>query len=185
MGQEVSEAMQTIKGTTRAPTLGQLLKPPRAIPMALVIGLSLVAGLLVGMFWAYNLAPTEVINVGVYRLHPTARDQWVKFVAIAYYAKAYDANATISLLAQVEDPGGTVARLAGASREGSIEKAALQAVQGLATQAGLGTPAPQASGIFSDIIAFLVPAALLSAVTLVGALGWRVLRNRRDASQSF
>lgn len=173
--------MQTINNATTTPSLGQLLKPPRTIPIPLIIGISLVLGLLIGMFWAYQLAPAQAVNVGVHRLNPTARDQWVKFAAIAYYSKAYDANATISLLAQIEDPSGTVARLAASSRDGTIEKEALLAIQGLATQAGLGTPAPKPDGILSDLITVFVPAALLSALTLVGALGWRVLNQRRGS----
>ena len=87
-----------------------LLKPylPSLKTLAILVG-----GLLIGLFWAYVLAPTVYYNSDPRTLHQSWQDEWVKLLADRY---ALQTNSDISaniidLLTRVDDPVGIVDRL--------------------------------------------------------------------------
>ncbi len=113
----------------------------------------LVGGLLLGLLWAYALAPTVYYNSDPRTLHQSWQDEWVKLLADRY---ALPTNTDISaniidLLGRVDDPVGIVDRLiAQPGEEANLGK--LQAIRPLAEQAepiAVAAPEPKALSAIS------------------------------------
>src|SRR5690606_30895632 len=86
-----------------------LLKPYMPKPSTL---LALVVGVLVGLIWAYLIAPTIYYDADPSTLHQSWQDEWVKLLADRYDAANADVSANIvDLLGRVDDPVGIIDRL--------------------------------------------------------------------------
>ncbi len=147
-----------------------LLKPylPSGKTLAVLVG-----GLLIGLFWAYVLAPTVYYNSDPRTLHQSWQDEWVKLLADRY---ALQTNSDISaniidLLTRVDDPVGIVDRLsAEPGEEGNLGK--LQAIRPLAEQAEpLAVAAPEPSAL-GNILPFIIAPIVVVVVGSIVAVIW-------------
>lgn len=129
-----------------------------------------------GLLWAYNIAPVQFYNAAPSQLSPGARDQWVKFVANSY-PDTYDETTTIDLLRQVEDPVGTIDRLISADTSPQPTRITinLQNIRPLAEQAQPGTKAPSGGNILTSILAFILAIVAYIIIVNVFALLWGLL----------
>jgi hypothetical protein len=137
--------------------------------------LLVMVGVLIGLIWAWGIAPTIFYDADVSQLSSSNRDQYLKLVASAYDSNLYSAEVTRELLARVEDPGGNIARLANAATGGTQEAVILDSVRELANAANPGTPAPQPPGSIEALVPVLVPFLLVLILTPVIVLLWRML----------
>lgn len=136
----------------------------------------LIVGILIGMLCAYVLYPVVFYDANPHQLSGVYRDQWVKLVAASYNggsSSQYDAETVKALLALVEQPGDTVARLVSGTQ--GVEQRNLQAIQALATEVNPGRAAPRDAGIIASLLSFLVPIIVVTVVTPVLVLIWRLL----------
>src|SRR5689334_20517754 len=85
-----------------------LLKPYMPKPKTIIM---LLVGFLIGLIWAYAIAPTIYYNADPNTLHQSWQDEWVKLLAQRYAANPNTGQDMPGLLAQVDDPAGIVARL--------------------------------------------------------------------------
>ncbi len=147
-----------------------LLKPylPSLKTLAILVG-----GLLIGLFWAYVLAPTVYYNSDPRTLHQSWQDEWVKLLADRY---ALQTNSDISaniidLLTRVDDPVGIVDRLsAEPGEEANLGK--LQAIRPLAEQAEpLAVSAPEPSAL-GNILPFIIAPIVVVLVGSIVAVIW-------------
>lgn len=148
------------------------------LPSLRFMMLGLIAFLL-GMVWAYNIAPIQFYNAAPSQLSPSARDQWVRFVAISY-PDVYNEEEAVRLLRQVEDPAGTVQRLiesdAGVANGQPLRiTVELQEIQDIAQQAQPGIEAPSQGSILSSIFTFIIAAIAYLIIINVFALAWGLL----------
>lgn len=142
------------------------------LPKPRTIGL-LTLAFLVGMIWAYGVAPARFYNGSPSQMSAGGRDQWVKLVAGSYTAGLYSDQQTLLLLQQIENPAGTVNRLIG-TETGQVQ-VSLQEILPLAQQAGAGRSAPSSGNIISSILTFVL--AIIAFVLFINifALLWGLI----------
>ncbi len=145
------------------------------LPKARFILLGTIAFLL-GMVWAYNIAPVQFFDASPSELSQGARDQWVKFVANSY-PESYDDETTVQLLEQIEDPVGAIDRIIAADNSPQPTQITvnLQNIRPLAEQAQPGTSAPSGGTILSSILAFVLAIIGYIIIINVFALLWGLL----------
>ena len=119
-----------------------------------------------GLIWAYSVAPVKFYNAAPHQLSSGARDQWVKFVANSY-PDSYGEETTIRLLREIEDPVGTIDRLIASDTSAQPEQVTinLQNIRPLAEQAQPGTDAPSGGSIIASILGFIF--AVLAYIIIV------------------
>jgi hypothetical protein len=139
--------------------------------------LAVVLAFVFGLIWAYGIAPTIYYDGAPYQLNQSARDQWLRMVAVSYSAGAYDEETTRSLLSQVEDPAENIQRLI--QTETGVVQAALQDVQRLAFNPDgtvlQGRPAPEPEGILSQIAPAIIGVIVVIIAALILSPIWRLL----------
>ncbi len=147
-----------------------LLKPymPKGKTLAVLIG-----GILLGLLWAYLLAPTVYYDADPRSLHQSWQDEWVKLLADRYAATTNaDISANITdLLSRVDDPVGIITRLMNTpGEEANFGK--LQTILPLAQNAqAAAVQAPQPS-IVGNILPFIIAPLVLVIVGTIVAILW-------------
>jgi hypothetical protein len=147
-----------------------LLKPymPKARTLAILVG-----GVLLGLFWAYVLAPAIFYDTDPRSLHQSWQDEWVKLLSDRYAATTNTdiSGNIIDLLRRVDDPLGIVDRLMVTPGE-EANVARLQAIRPFAEQAQPNAvTAPQPS-IIGNILPFIVAPIVIVIVGSIVAILW-------------
>lgn len=97
-----------------------------------LIGLTVfVVGLIIGLAWAYGVAPTIWQNAGPVNLSDSFQAEWVKLVALQY-TETNDPNLARDMLGQVGDPGPIIQNLITQNQNDRELVGRLTAVQNLA-----------------------------------------------------
>lgn len=135
----------------------------------------LIVGLLIGMAWAYVLAPVVYYDGTPNELRQADQDQWVRMVAASYASGMYDEATVVGLLQRIDSPAETVQRLLSTAPEGSVEQRNLQSIVDPANSASPGTSAPQDAGLLSSILTFIVAILVVMIVTPIFVVVWRLL----------
>lgn len=150
-----------------------LLKP--YMPSGKTLAL-LVVGVLIGLFWAYVLAPAIFYDADPSTLQQSWQDEWVKLIADRNAASNFDVSANlVDLLRRVDDPVGIVDRLSVTEgEEANFER--LQAIRPLAEQAAAAgaASAPQPN-VLSNILPFIVAPIVIVIIAVIVALLWGLL----------
>lgn len=146
-----------------------LLKPYMPKPSTL---LALVVGVLVGLIWAYLIAPTIYYDADPSTLHQSWQDEWVKLLADRYDAANADVSANIvDLLGRVDDPVGIIDRLSNTPGE-EANVANLQAIRPFAEQAEpTAVEAPQPNTV-ANILPFIIAPIVVVIVGSIVAVLW-------------
>lgn len=143
-----------------------LIKPH--LPRLAVI-IALVIGVLVGLIWGYNIAPTVYYDGDPASLQQTWQDEWVKLLADRYAAPSnFDISANIvDLLSRVDDPLGIVDRLINSPAEAdNVGK--LQAIRPLAEAAeNSAVTAPQPNDTVASLRPFILAPIILVILATV------------------
>jgi hypothetical protein len=149
-----------------------LLKPYMPKSQTLLV---LVLGVLVGLLWAYVLAPTIYYDADPSTLHQSWQDEWVKLLADRYDAANADVSANITdLLSRVDDPIGVIDRLINTPGE-EANVANLQAIRPFAEAAEPNAvQAPQPS-IVSNILPLIVAPIVVVILGTIVAIVWGML----------
>ncbi|MBL8145466.1 MAG: hypothetical protein JNL34_03695 [Anaerolineae bacterium] len=127
-----------------------LLRP--YIPRGTVIG-ALIAGVIVGLFWAYALAPAVYYDADPSTLHQSWQDEWVKLIADRNAAANFDIGDNLTyLLSRVDNPLEIVDRLIATPGE-EANSARLQAIRPYAEAA----EATAVSAPYPSTLANLLP----------------------------
>src|SRR5664279_3986403 len=131
-----------------------LLKPymPKGKTLAVLAG-----GILLGLLWAYTIAPTIYYDSDPRSLHQSWQDEWVKLLADRYAGTTTaDISANITdLLSRVDDPLGIVDRLIAAPGE-EANQAKLQAIRPFAQQAEPNAVQAPQPNFTANILPFIV-----------------------------
>ncbi|MFW5748714.1 MAG: hypothetical protein ACOCYT_03790 [Chloroflexota bacterium] len=131
----------------------------------------MVISFLVGMFWAYNLAPVQFYNAAPHQMRDEHQDQYVIGVAASALAGIYNDEGVATLLNRVDSPAQRVERLKG---RGGQTEAALEAVDEIA-QSVPGRDMPSAGNIFTTVIEVIVAVVAFVLVASVVAIAWGLL----------
>lgn len=147
-----------------------LLKPymPKARTLAILIG-----GVLLGLFWAYALAPAIFYDADPSTLHQSWQDEWVKLLADRYaLATNTDLSANITdLLSRIDNPLGVVDRLIATPGE-EANRGKLEAIRPFAEQAQpLAVQAPQPN-ILANILPFIIAPIIIGILAVIVAILW-------------
>lgn len=134
----------------------------------------LLLGLIIGLIWAYVIAPVQFAGANPHRLNQAAQDQWILMVGGSYSRQFYNEDETRALLNQVENPASAVERMLQDPARNDFDRAALRDVQPIASTV-VGTPAPVYPGIINEIINILIPMLLIVVIVPIVALVWRML----------
>ncbi|MBN2469919.1 MAG: hypothetical protein JXN59_04265 [Anaerolineae bacterium] len=124
-------------------------------------------GLVVGLGWAYGIAPTIWTNAEPIHLHSSYQDEWVKMVADQYslFGRQGQAHAE-DMLRRVGNAQATIDRLIGANQGNSTLVARLNAIREFAP----GADNPELQKIAYSWVQTLNPAILVAAILIIGAL---------------
>jgi hypothetical protein len=141
------------------------------LPKSRVMGFMLMS-FVIGMIWAYMVAPTSFYDAAPSQLSSSHRDQYVKFIAVSFAEGAYGEQDTIRFLNRVENPAATVQRLI--QNEVGVVRSSLEQVLPLAQQAG-GTSAPSSGSIIGSIIGIILAIIVFVLVVNVFALLWGLI----------
>ena len=149
-----------------------LLKPYMPRSQTLLV---LVLGVLVGLLWAYVLAPTIYYDADPSTLHQSWQDEWVKLLADRYEAANADVSGNITdLLSRVDNPLGVIDRLINTPGE-EANVANLQAIRPFAEAAeASAVQAPQPS-IVQNILPFIIAPLVVVVVGTIVAIAWGML----------
>lgn len=146
-----------------------LLKPymPRAATV-----LALVLGVVIGLAWAYAIAPTIYYDTAPNALEQRYQDEWVKLLA----DRNAQANADISqsltaLLQEIDDPLGTVDRLIASPGE-EANRAKLEAIRPFAEAAQPNAAVAPQPNRLEDLLPFILAPILVVVVFVIIALLW-------------
>jgi hypothetical protein len=139
----------------------------------------IVLGLLIGLFWGYQLKPVEFYGGGPRRLSESAQNQWVKAAAAAYTNSpvSYGDAQVQAMLSDIPDPAGVINAMlndtSGATSE--QDKQALQQIAPLA--AGITNSPPKVEpDIVSDLFnGLLLPLLIVVIATPILVVVWRLL----------
>ncbi len=149
-----------------------LLKP--YMPSVKTI-LLLVVGVIIGLFWAYVLAPAIFYDSDPSTLQQSWQDEWVKLLSDRNAAANFDVSANItSLLSAIDGPLEVVDRLlVTPGEEANVPR--LQAIRPMAEQAEpIAAVAPQPN-ILSNILPFLIAPLIVVILAVIVALLWGML----------
>ncbi len=134
--------------------------------------ITLIVGILIGLAWAYLIAPVVFYDSDPSTLEQSWQDEWVKLLADRYAASQ---NVDLSdnvreMLTRVDNPAGVVQRLI--DSPGEFENTArLQAILPLAQEAqDSAIPAPQPNNLFANIAPFIVAPLIMVILFVIASL---------------
>jgi hypothetical protein len=139
---------------------------PRLIGLAVFI-----VGLIVGLAWAYGVAPTIWQNAEPVHLHPSYQIEWVKLVADQYARTGDDAQAG-RLLASVGDAVSLIDTIrAQAEQAGDRDYAALlNRLRGIALGVGADASNPVLQKVQYGGLQTMSPIVLILLVAIIGTI---------------
>lgn len=144
-----------------------LLKP--YIPRGTVIA-ALVAGVVIGLFWAYVVAPAVFFDTDPSSLHQSWQDEWVKLIADRNAQANFDVSENVTyLLSRVDDPLGIVDRLLATPGE-EANYAKLDAIRPYAQVAEVAAVSAPAANPLANVIPYLLAPLLVAILFVVGAI---------------
>ncbi len=144
-----------------------LLKP--YIPRGTVIA-ALVAGVVIGLFWAYVIAPAVFYDTDPSSLHQSWQDEWVKLIADRNAQANFDVSENVtSLLSRVDDPLGIVDRLLTTPGE-EANYAKLDAIRPYAQVAEVAAVSAPAANPLANVIPYLLAPLLVAIIFVVVAI---------------
>ncbi|GEM_PF-647995 len=136
----------------------------------------LLAGVLIGIFFAYVLAPVEFTGAHPRRLSDDGLEQWVRMVAVGHATNGYDADSALLVLQQIPNPQQVVARVASNPQVPVEEQQAVANLQNIAGFNELtGSVAPQDPGFIASTLAIIVFIIAVMIITPICVLLWRLL----------
>ncbi|MFC1959270.1 hypothetical protein ACFLYO_01040 [Chloroflexota bacterium] len=125
----------------------------------------LTLGLIIGLLWAYAVAPVVWTNADPVHLHPSHQDEWVKMTADQYALFGPQVSEhTQSLLAQVGNSQAIIDRLIAANPDNLELVGRLQSIQPLAS----GPDNPELQKLQTGGLQALNPIILVLLVWLLG-----------------
>lgn len=137
--------------------------------------LLIVVGVIIGLFWAYVLAPTVFYNADPGTLEQSWQDEWVKLLADRSAGANFDVSqSVVQLLGAVDDPVGIIDRLLNTPGE-EANFSRLQAIRPLAEQAEGRAAVPPQPSLLSNIAPFIVAPLVMVILTVVASLVWGLL----------
>ena len=132
----------------------------------------LVVAFIIGLIWAYALAPISYYDGDPSQLDQSWQDEWVRLLADRYAAVASTSatgndfdTSMVQLLAAVDDPVGIVDRL----------QLPDPAFRQLAEQAEPGRAAPPRPSLVGSIMPFVVGGIVIAVLTVIISLLWKIL----------
>lgn len=136
--------------------------------------LALVVGVLLGLMWAYLIAPVVFYDADPNSLHQTWQDEWVKLLADRNAAANADVSQQITLLLrQVDDPVGIINRLINDPTE-SERVQRLSAILPYAEVAqNTAATAPQPS-LVGSVLPWIVAPLLIAIVFVILTWLWKL-----------
>jgi hypothetical protein len=146
-----------------------LLKPYMPRPITLLV---LVIGVIVGLLWAYAIAPTVYYDADPSTLHQSWQDEWVKLLADRNAEANADISANITdLLSRVDNPLQIVDRLMNTpGEEANVQK--LQDIRPYAEAAeAFAVEAPQPNMV-NNILPFIIAPLVVVIVGTIVAILW-------------
>ena len=144
-----------------------LLRP--YIPRATVIG-ALIAGVIVGLFWAYALAPAVYYDADPSSLHQSWQDEWVKLIADRNAAANFDIGDNLTyLLSRVDNPLEIVDRLIVTPGE-EANSARLQAIRPYAEAAEATAVSAPSSSSLANILPYIFAPLIAAGVFILIAI---------------
>lgn len=160
--------------------------------------LLLVAGVVIGLFWAYVLAPTIFFDGDPSSLQQSWQDEWVKLLADRNAAANFDVSQNlVDLLSRIDDPLEVVDRLAITPGE-ELNADRLQAIRPLAEQAQASAAAAPSPSLLGNLVPFIIAPLIATIIAVVVALLWglllkgnvydplmRRLRGEKDSAESI
>lgn len=138
----------------------------------------LVVGLIIGLIWGWAIRPVRFYDAAPNSLSQTARDQWIKSVAVAHDTQTfYPDDRAEALLRVVPDPASAVSRMLSDPSVDAADAAALQNLQPIANAIPVEqTPElVQPRGIVDDLMSLLIPIFIIVIVTPILVVVWRLL----------
>lgn len=134
-----------------------------------------VAGVVIGLLWAYAISPTVFTGANPNRLNQAAQDQWILMVAGNYDRRFYDVNQAVSLLSRVDNPVEAIDRMLNSPNIGDADRSALNGARQLVVGVR-GEPTPQDPGFIGSLLGgFLIPLILVIVLVPIITVVWRLL----------
>ncbi len=136
---------------------------------------TILIGMLLGMFAAYVVLPTEFTGAAPRHMSQGAIDQWVRMVAVGHSEEIHydDANALIAL-EKVPNPKAVVTRLERNGNIGLSEREAISSLQNIAGFDNLsGAIAPADPGIIASSLQIVLALAIVAIAAPVLVIAWR------------
>ncbi len=134
----------------------------------------LLLGMIIGMFAAYIVFPTEFTGAAPRHMSQGATDQWVRMVAVGHSQEIHydDANALIAL-DKVPNPQSTVARLARNANIGASERDAIAELQSIDGFENLtGAEAPADPGLIVSGLQIVLALAIVAVAAPALVIAW-------------
>lgn len=144
-----------------------LLKP--YVPRGATI-VALIAGVIIGLFWAYVISPAIYYDADPSTLHQSWQDEWVKLIADRNALSNFDVGENVTyLLSRVDNPLAIVDRLlATPGEEANFVK--LQAIRPFAETAELtAVSAPSASAL-GNVLPYILGPLVVGILFILGAI---------------
>lgn len=144
-----------------------LLRP--YIPRGTVIG-ALIAGVIVGLFWAYVLSPAVYYDADPSSLHQSWQDEWVKLIADRNAAANFDVSENVTyLLGRVDNPLEIVDRLIATPGE-EANVARLQAIRPYAEAAEATAVSAPSSSPLANVLPYIFAPLIAAGVFILVAI---------------
>ncbi|HYO89188.1 MAG TPA: hypothetical protein VER79_11095 [Candidatus Limnocylindrales bacterium] len=144
-----------------------LLKP--YVPKATTL-VALLAGVVIGLFWAYVVSPAVYYDADPSTLHQSWQDEWVKLIADRNALANFDVGENVTfLLSRVDEPLAIVDRLLATPGE-EANYAKLQAIRPFAEAAqatAVTAPSPSALG---NILPYILGPLVVGILFVLGAI---------------
>ncbi len=135
----------------------------------------LVVAFLLGLFWAYVIAPTIYYDADPSTLRQEFQDEWVKLLADRQAATNADVSQNVaSLLLYVDDPLGIVDRLISSPAEAE-NVAKLQAIRPAAQQAEAAAKHAPQPNMLANLLPFIVGPIVLLILSLIIGVLWNLI----------
>ncbi len=146
-----------------------LLKP--YVPKATTL-VALLAGVVIGLFWAYVVSPAVYYDADPSTLHQSWQDEWVKLIADRNALANFDVGENVTyLLSRVDEPLAIVDRLLATPGE-EANYAKLQAIRPFAEAAeatAVTAPSPSALG---NILPYILGPLVVGILFVLGAIAY-------------
>lgn len=137
--------------------------------------LLLIVGVIIGLFWAYVLAPVIFYDSDPSTLQQSWQDEWVKLLSDRNEAANFDVSNNITnLLTAIDGPLEVVDRLLTTPGE-EANTPRLQAIRPMAEEANPIAATPPQPNILSNILPFLIAPLIVVVLAVIISLLWGML----------